>query len=678
MSAYRTRAGSMVVLLAAVAMIGVAVSVPAARADTPDPAVGSWAAPGGMVYEIHPAGPDRYSIFVSDPNGMLLAVGGCEPGPELAVATMTGPGPTYTTSSPTLSGVDGHCVAGSNPARGTWTIEPGGVVSRVCWADSDAACGEMRRVGAPPAPQPQPSVPVAAGSAKTGRPLCSQAVDAFGPDGLRQAGITDPSAPTTIQLDGNELAGQLRAAISTYDAAHPDQSAYATDGTPVAGELGALGWLFTERGVSDRVAKAFTTGQEVNLRAAIIAESNNRAVANEDRHLTPGDVLGLALQLQGGDVNQALLTAHNTLRALARGKEGDVVGVYGDQGFFSAHLVALHAGDSAGPWYHLFGTAYMEMTVKGDWGPWLATGGGLFATGAGAAGVAAGVLTGGAGLALTGAVAAYLAHKYQSAGDSSGASGASQVFNGLEQVYHEGRGGPLFGTDNPNKPDPEKYCFNVWGAQIGKVLYDSLPNKSVPVLHALVSRFAAPPPTADTTAPTDEGHFVNAIESPFSVEWRDGAHVMVLDQGDDPNRADLLGGVPGMVVPVDEGPSWGAAWIPPAGDNQTVTFEAVRAGARLHFTRLDTTTGTVATYEATASSAHQRFTVHLDGVTAAPSLVRDDGVVVKPEVVVVRPPSPSGRAWLLVALGGLLLCVGGVVAFRRPVRRRADRVAVPA
>ena len=41
-------------------------------------------------------------------------------------------------------------------------------------------------------------------------------------------------------------------------------------------------------------------------------------------------------------------------------------------------------------------------------------------------------------------------------------SRASQLANALEQVYREKLGGRV--------PDPEKYCFNVWGAEIGALL----------------------------------------------------------------------------------------------------------------------------------------------------------------------------------------------------------------
>ena len=335
------------------------------------------------MYEVQPTGAFHFTIVVTaDPQGRGKAPGGQECPPfGTPIGELTGPGPNYQAVTYRFSEADG-CPKETEADPGTWDLsESGGArTAHVCQPNPDGTtfCFDVRQTGGPGSLTPtttQPTTTTSTPSEETGKLLCPEAralVEGFGPDRLQKAGI-NAVGETTMTMDGADLASQWKVAISSYNGDNPNDLAYVTNGTPVAGELGALGWLFTARGLPG-TAGAFTTGSEAALRTQILSVSNTRAAEGQDPHLTPGDVLRLSLQLAHGNVNQAMLTAHNTLRSLARGSEGDITGVYGDQGFITDHLVSLRSGDNGGPWYHMFGTAYMEMTVKGDWGPWLATG----------------------------------------------------------------------------------------------------------------------------------------------------------------------------------------------------------------------------------------------------------------------------------------------------------------
>lgn len=118
--------------------------------------------------------------------------------------------------------------------------------------------------------------------------------------------------------------------------------------------------------------------------AALLVRMIELREAKGDK-LTPGDVFGVGLEETGGDIGAALLISHNTLRSLARDC-GDSIrtgiealdkdrfdklfitirgGYRCSDGFAGARKDATcaesnFAGDNAGPWYHLFGTAYYE------------------------------------------------------------------------------------------------------------------------------------------------------------------------------------------------------------------------------------------------------------------------------------------------------------------------------
>ncbi len=522
-------------------------------------------------------------------------------------------------------------LASSKPVKVTWGTAPASVPT----SNPPASATGIPRTSTPsvtatktsvPPPTPAPTL-----AAKAGLPLCPEAtslLDGFGADRLRAAGITDPSK-TGLLRNKDSLLGDFQAAIKNHNLRFPDDKAYVTTSTPGFGELGAVTWLFSNGPVVGALSSVYVTGAEPKLVDAIKRLSSVRKAEGGSALLTPGDVLELAIGLNGGNVNQAVLTAHNTLRALGRGDGSGAMGIAGPAtGFFDSYLVKLRDGnENVGPWYHLFGTAYLELTAKGDWGPWLATGGVLAAAAAG--------LTP-AGPAVLAVLGAELLKRLPSQ------TPLSRVANAAEQLYRENAAND---KGEYNKPDPEKFCFNVWGAQIGKILYESLPFKSTRPLRDLFSSFSAmkePSPALDPLLRLGDPRFINLMGSPFSVQWNDGTMRMVLDQGTDRSTASLSGGVPMLVLPVLEEDSWGLAWLGPENSSQTVTFEAARAGAPLHFLRADTQTGQTAVYEAVAAQRGERFSVNLDPVTLAPALRRADGSEIKPQIVTLQLTQPSG------------------------------------
>lgn len=506
-------------------------------------------------------------------------------------------------------------------AHVTWgtgnAADPPGLSDAVATLLAQAEAVAVPCGGATAQPTTTVAAPTTSTTAGTRKELCAEArvlIEGFSPAEMREAGITDPTK-TGLHVDGDDLAADMFSAVDRYNAAHPDAAAYVSDGTPFAGEIGATNWLFGfGGGIKGPQADAYVTGTERQLQTKLIALAERGGKGDTARRLTPGEVLEVALDLNGGHLNQALLAAHNLLRANARSDTLSADLPLYDNGFVDRYLVPLRDGENGGPWYHMFGTAYFEVVAQGDWGPWLATG-------AVAAAWGAGMLSGGATLLLGGVALAW-----QNESDASGTTAASRVANGVEQIVRENWSG--------QRPDPEKFCFNVWAAQIGKRLYERLPYKSSRPFRALLSSYPVPEsaPAIDPLERFGEPNYVNAMGSPFSVWWSDGTLRMLLDQGEGLD-ARLVGGVPGMMLPVPEDDSWGLVWIDPEHSGQLVSFAAREAGAVLHYRRTDTRTGETAIYEATATAAGEQFSMNLDPATVAPVLMREDGEIIEPRMV---------------------------------------------
>ncbi|MCE1245829.1 MAG: annexin [Firmicutes bacterium] len=121
---------------------------------------------------------------------------------------------------------------------------------------------------------------------------------------------------------------------------------------------------------SQGVPASNETGKEFKLYQAIQKESQTSG-----KKLNPADVYRLSLELNEGDKFNAMLTAHNTLRAAARGGDSYLgtqadrkefkYGTYGassDHEFMKNNLQSISGGnDETGGWYHMFGTATAAM-----------------------------------------------------------------------------------------------------------------------------------------------------------------------------------------------------------------------------------------------------------------------------------------------------------------------------
>ncbi len=150
--------------------------------------------------------------------------------------------------------------------------------------------------------------------------------------------------------------------------------------------LSSYGAQFTT-GLASNVPQEHYTGFEYRLKTAI----EERVARNGGRKLTPGDVFEESLRLHQGDVYQALLGAHNLLRAIARGadpgleNQGPVEKLHAPQAdgtkklilqsnfgsnrddrWLDQNLVDIHGGvhdEEGGSWYHMFGTATSAHAV---------------------------------------------------------------------------------------------------------------------------------------------------------------------------------------------------------------------------------------------------------------------------------------------------------------------------
>ncbi|MBN1191171.1 MAG: hypothetical protein JXA46_15545 [Dehalococcoidales bacterium] len=137
----------------------------------------------------------------------------------------------------------------------------------------------------------------------------------------------------------------------------------------------------------------YYTGKETALRDYVEAADSGKG------KITPGDLFKRSLQLNDGDMTDALLTCHNLLRAAARGGEDlpltpdeqqildkgydkfdrdqfdkwqtvrSKTGRYADEETFSK-LAPLRSNDNEGAWYHLFGTATLALNSQSSYIKW--------------------------------------------------------------------------------------------------------------------------------------------------------------------------------------------------------------------------------------------------------------------------------------------------------------------
>ncbi len=276
----------------------------------------------------------------------------------------------------------------------------------------------------------------------------------------------------------------------------------------------------------------------------------------------------------------------------------------------------------------------------GDSGPMLGLGAGLVAIGTG-------MVTGGTALAV-GAVALALG----AVGSTSGVSGSrvgTRLANGFEQLVRESGGG---------RPDPEKFCINVWGARIGAALYKGLPYKHFRDWAGPFTNLpepAAEDPKQTASWPADSGsgdypQYVTVVSSPASVWWDAGGQSARLAQSDQPAEARWVGGIDGLlVVPVLEpdGATWGVVFAGADDVVQRVVLEATSEKAPIHVTRIDVGSG--ATTEFTASPARgAQLMVEFVGNRAQPGVMTSDD---SPVTVTRTTVTVADRDAAMTALG---------------------------
>lgn len=122
---------------------------------------------------------------------------------------------------------------------------------------------------------------------------------------------------------------------------------------------------------TDSSNEKMATGKEEALKEAISSQ-----VIRTGKKLQPGDVLAISLDLNGGNMAKALLTVHNTLRALSRGDDA-ATGIWDqDLNFFHQFLDTRFRTEPTTPqtdlsddWYHMFGMATLGFVSqqKGFW-----------------------------------------------------------------------------------------------------------------------------------------------------------------------------------------------------------------------------------------------------------------------------------------------------------------------
>lgn len=337
---------------------------------------------------------------------------------------------------------------------------------------------------ATPPPQPaQPTQPAEQFYPPEGLKICKE--------GLAAYGITTPPRETHIRHDLDGLMADLRQAVEAYKSRNPGKPLHVTVPDSKAARLAALNWLYASGGglnnrfnmrassqdfvftreadaqtvlryqvLFQRLQKAAPRGTEAGLMQGIVRKS-----LRESRRLNPGDVFALALEHRDGDARSAALLAHNTLRSLARSGDADLTGLQPDRAFFGQYLATIRggqlpskpandplAGDVAGPWYHLFGTAFFEIQARGDQ-----------AANMSRAGFGGPVNS---GLVGVGSAQRILNYIQSLVSDPSTPSATSLAANDIEQLVRK--------YFTSSVADPEKYCFNVWGATMGAWLFTNL------------------------------------------------------------------------------------------------------------------------------------------------------------------------------------------------------------
>ncbi|MHB1132924.1 MAG: hypothetical protein ACYC4L_11105 [Chloroflexota bacterium] len=502
--------------------------------------------------------------------------------------------------------------------------------------------------------------------------LCPEALTAFG----------DPGT-TGILMDGADLQKDFERAIERYrqdPAAAQTPPRFGLTYVGLKQQKDAIEWLAAYGGTGSSSFVALPDGQATDARKAIQRENVERSRGNspesiwpagsepalrqamidyfeqtnagvsdptQRKRLTPGDIFYLALQQRQGEAKEAMLLAHNTLRSLARQGDETYTGIERDLQFVDAYLEPLRQGENGGPYYHLFGTAYFEAQHQANWNPlfWMTDN------------------------TLTKPVAeAFFNWKgWELPGTDT--SLLSELANTYEQIVRESDIG------GNQKPDPEKYCFNVWGGQIAKALYKSGLQPTPPPPPPVPAQYIQDWHKEVTLVDPDALKFLGAkkVDCPVNVTWEGNGYKMTLDQ----RTGTTYGFYPIVMLPYQEADgSWGAAWIDADPRPYNLTFEAVGKGD-LHFTAVEQDEERWAQYVAKVSPG-DKYSLSVSPGQVPGTMKAPNGGSLAPTVGDLTVANPSGEDdvdWGPLS-GGFL--VGGLAVWlvrraRRP--RRAPAVA---
>lgn len=453
-----------------------------------------------------------------------------------------------------------------------------------------------------------------------GKPPCLEAIQQY---------KLDPNSASAMRWDYADLRSQFTRALDRYRR-DSNRDAYASDN--LFGLLPSLSWLAHQGGMVETVSKQFVFATDadrarwqkekprrlpdddagVGTERALVSAICSLSLA-EKRKLDPGDVFYLALKMRSGDAREAMLLAHNTLRSLARENDNMLTDVSQNIPFIKAHLetslVRHNDLQDAGIWYHLFGTAYFEIQARGNWGGytlWNST----------VTPVSDRLFDALKRLnEALGGDPALLSQETRTVANSAAIE--------FEQWYR-------WFKDN-QEDDPDKYCYNYFGAQLGSWLY----REKLPALGGQAPAPAQPPQQMSIIGAIPapySGQVWMVSLSPMDLAWEAGGKRLSLQQ----SSGTLTGDLPLAVLPFFEADtrSWGMAWS--SGDTPyTLKLQATQDG----YAHLLTLQRGAVYLHPLPLVRGQRFEIAVDPQQPPAAVIREDGQRIEADRVV----EPGGR-----------------------------------
>lgn len=522
---------------------------------------------------------------------------------------------------------------------------------------------------------------------------CDEARDFFNESAFKENNYNvRGGGESLLKMDEKSLTDDFFSAISKYNSAHPNEPAYVSES--LKNNITALFWLMTEgtnypemvftEPQTKQTEELLRISREIDAfkkrnpkdymtfktykklldeKDAIYNEASlgtepglEKAIRSAGKKLTPGEVFGVALEQVRGDVRQALLLSHNTMRSFARGGDNPYTRVSPNPSVFKDNLAELKLkddGSNQGSWYHLFTTSFGDIQMQGDSGPLTTT---ISASNA---------LNETFGQPFFKAMKAIKGVKDNSkfrtpTFGTADTTGTSVFSNNFEQVVRSGGF------------DPEKYCINIWGARIGQKLYESLADSNDPIYGPMGARkpgmkdarqakisgsneydpglltrglkkFSGIPSSAIKKAAETQvwieqklpsNPLVSRVGSPVTITWEGPSGKMIFDQ----STKNIYGYYPVFLFPEYEKDTdtWGVTWVDLTEEKYTITFDAVATGT-LHYVIADTSTGKMATY-VTPVSVGESYNIQVSPSTLPSPLLRLDGAKVDPVVETFSEP----------------------------------------